>query len=106
MSFLNKEDMKKKGEEFLKKIEKQHKFFSKALEGKAEDLKPTKKGDIPKLAVLLGLLDPFFYDLYQMCQGKSIAEIAEIIGLNVDETKIFIDKLIKNGLLEDPESRK
>lgn len=106
MSFLNEDDMKKKGQEILKKIEKQHEFFSKALEGENQDLKPTKKGDIPQLAVLLGLLDPFYYDLYQMCQGKSIAEISEIIGLDVDKTKILLDKLIKNGLLADPESRK
>ncbi len=106
MSFLNEKDMKKKGQEILKKIEKQHEFFSKVLEAEGDDLKPTKKGDIPQLAVLLGLLDPFYYDLYQMCQGKSIAEISEILGLDVEKTKVLLDKLIKNGLLQNPESRK
>ena len=104
-SFLSKDDLKRKGEEILQKIEKQYNFFSN-LEGESGDVKPLKKGDIPRLAVLLGLLDPFFFDLYQMCQGKSVAEISEVIGLKVEDTKILLDKLIKNGLVEDPEKRK
>lgn len=104
-SFLSKDDLKRKGEEFLRKIEKQYEFFSN-LEGESNDAKPMKKGDIPRLAVLLGLLDPFFFDLYQLCQGKSIAEISEVLGLKVEETKILLDKLIKNGLVQDPEKRK
>lgn len=63
---------------------------------------PVKKGEIPKLAVLLGLLDPFFYDLYTMCDGKKdIHTLSEVLGLDEDAVKIFVDKLEKNGLIEE-----
>lgn len=99
--FLKKEELKKKGEEFLKKIKKNYNFFSKALE-KEDDIVPVKKGEVPKLAVLLGLLDPFFYDLYNLCNGKrDLNTLSEILGMEKDDIKIFIDKLEKNGLIEE-----
>jgi hypothetical protein len=104
MSFLSKDDMKRKGDEFLRKIEKQYEFFSKALES-AEDAEviPLKKGDIPRLAVLLGLLDPFFFDLYSLCDGKKdLKTLSEAIGLDTNAVKIFVDKLVKNGLINKP----
>ncbi|MGV9171426.1 MAG: hypothetical protein ACOC44_05005 [Promethearchaeia archaeon] len=100
--------MKKKGEEYLKKIKKNYEFFSKALE-KDDGIIPERKGQVPKLAVLLGLLDPFFYDLYNLCDGRRDLEtLSEILGLEVDDIKIFIDKLEKNGLIEEkrPDLRK
>ncbi len=104
MSFLSKEDMKRKGDEFLRKVEKHYEFFSKALESAGEgEVVPLKKGDIPRLAVLLGLLDPFFFDLYSMCDGKKdIKTLSEAIGLDAKAVKIFVDKLVKNGLIEKP----
>jgi len=36
-----------------------------------------------------------------MCDGKKdIATLSETIGLDSKATKIFIDKLVKNGLIE------
>ncbi|MHA1149403.1 MAG: hypothetical protein ACTSR8_14295 [Promethearchaeota archaeon] len=102
MSFLNKDELKKKGEEFIRKLQKNYEFFSKALEGDKDDIIVMKKGEIPKLAVLLGLLDPFYYDLYKICDGKDIKTIAETLGMDKKAVKIFIDKLVKNGLIEKP----
>ena len=104
MSFLSKEDMKRKGEEFLEKMKRQYEFFSKALEAAQEDdVVPLKKGDIPRLAVLLGLLDPFFFDLYNMCDGKKdLGTLSKALELDSGAVKIFIDKLVKNGLIEKP----
>ena len=96
--------MKEKGKEFVERLKKSHEFFSKALEKEDKEVKPIKKGEIPKLAVLLGLLDPFYYDLYQMCDGqRDIETLSETLGLEPEEVKIFIDKLVKNGLIEKPE---
>ncbi|MHA1273824.1 MAG: hypothetical protein ACTSVV_12870 [Promethearchaeota archaeon] len=98
--FLTKEELRKKGEEFIKKMKKHSEFFSKALESD-EEVVPIKKGDIPKLAVLLGLLDPFYYELYQICDGKKdLNALAEFLGLKKEDVKILIDKLIKNGLVD------
>jgi hypothetical protein len=99
--FLKKDELKKKGEEFLKKIKQNYNFFSKALE-KKDDIVPVKKGEVPKLAVLLGLLDPFFYDLYNLCDGKrDLNTLSEILGIEKNDIKILIDKLEKNGLIEE-----
>ncbi len=98
--------MKKKGEEYLQKIQKNYEFFSKTLANK-DDITPLKKGEIPKLAVLLGLLDPFFFDLYNMCDGKKdISSLSEALGLDPKAVKIFVDKLVKNGLIERPSENK
>lgn len=103
MSFLDKDKLKQKGEEYLNKIKRNYEFFSKSLESK-DDVVPAKKGDIPKLAVLLGLLDPFFFDLYQMCDGKTdLNKLSEVLGMDKADIKIFIDKLVKNGLIEKPD---
>ena len=103
ITFLSKEDLKRKGEEYLRKIKKNYEFFSKTLAADKEDITPLKKGDIPKLAVLLGLLDPFFFDLYSMCDGQTdLKSLSELLGLDLDATKIFVDKLAKNGLIEKP----
>ena len=101
MSFLNKDELKKKGEEFIRKMKKNYEFFSKTLAEK-DNVEIHTKGDIPKLAVLLGLLDPFYYDLYKLANGKDVNTIAETLGLDKDSVKIFIDKLVKNGLIEKP----
>ncbi|MHA1149414.1 MAG: hypothetical protein ACTSR8_14350 [Promethearchaeota archaeon] len=92
--------MKKKGEEFIRKLQKNYEFFSKVLEGDKDDIEVKKKGDIPKLAVLLSLLDPFYYEFYQLVDGKDIKTIAETLGMDTKAVRIFVDKLVKNGLIE------
>lgn len=95
-------DYKTKAEELMRKEKTPHDFYYKALKGLTEkELKPLKKGDIPKIAVLLGLLDPFFFDLYTMCDGdKTIDNLSNELDISSDIMKIFVDKLIKNGLVE------
>lgn len=96
------ENYKKKAEELLKKERTPHEFYYKAIEGLTdEEIKPLKRGDVPKIAVLLGLLDPFFYDLYSLCDGdKTLEVLSQELEISGDNMKVFIDKLIKNGLVE------
>ena len=78
-----------------------YEYFSQLQTEGKEDLKPIKQGDIPKLAVLLGLLDPFFFDLYSMCNGeRSFSKLGEILGLEVPAVKVLIDELEKKGLVK------
>jgi len=86
-------------------MERNYNFFSKALEKDDDDIEIHKKGDIPKLAVLLGLLDPFYFDLYKLADGKDVKTIAEMLNMDTKAVKIFIDKLVKNGLIEDPREK-
>jgi len=83
--------------------EKPHVFFNKELEMGGTDLKPKAKGSIPQLAVLLGLLSPFYYDLYKKCDGNTtINQLAEQMNIQIEEMRVYIDKLLKNGLITLP----
>ncbi len=105
--FLDDEDLKKKGKEFLKRINMNYDYFTKLMSEKKDDVAPVKKGDIPKIAVLLGLLDPFFYDLYSMCDGKrTIAKLSQILDLDTGAVKLLVNELIKNGLIKNLEDEK
>jgi len=47
------------------------------------------------------LLDPFFFDLYAICDGKrSLSKLSQILGLDMKVVKILIDELVKKGLIE------
>ncbi|MHA1132594.1 MAG: hypothetical protein ACTSRC_07880 [Candidatus Helarchaeota archaeon] len=99
--FLSDEKLKEKGRAFLKKITMNYEYFSKLSEEKTDKIKPIKKGDIPKMAVLLGLLDPFFYDLYTMCNGeRDVGKLSKILGLEPKAVRVLMDALAKNGLIE------
>ncbi|MHA1426164.1 MAG: hypothetical protein ACTSQI_09235 [Candidatus Helarchaeota archaeon] len=53
------------------------------------------------MAVLLGLLDPFFYDLYTMCNGeRDVGKLSKILGLEPKAVRVLMDALAKNGLIE------
>ncbi|MHA1341680.1 MAG: hypothetical protein ACTSRZ_17320 [Promethearchaeota archaeon] len=83
-----------------KLVEKPYVFHNKLLENGGTDLKPKAKGSIPKLAVLLGLLSPFYYDLYKKCDGNTtVQQLAENMNIPIDDMRIYIDKLLKNGLV-------
>lgn len=76
-------------------------FFEKSLErSDALNLVPKKLGNIPEMAVLLGLISPKFYKLYNHCDGKKISEIAAAMNLDAKEIVQDIDKLIKNKMVE------
>ena len=79
----------------------EYNFQNKELESGNTTLKPKAKGNIPKLAVLLGLLSPFYYDLYKKCDGETtIDELSGLFDIDLDSTRIYIDKLQKNGLIK------
>ncbi|MHA1263938.1 MAG: hypothetical protein ACTSRS_01765 [Candidatus Helarchaeota archaeon] len=99
--FFENAELKRKGKEFLKRIKMSYEYFSQIQSEEAKDLKPLKKGDIPKLAVLVGVLDPFFYDLYKLCDGKrSVSKLSQILDLEPAQVKVLIDELAKHGLIE------
>lgn len=80
--------------------DKPYEYNYEKLAEASEDITPKAKGSIPKLAVLLGLLSPFYYDLYLKCDGsKTISDLAKDLKVSVDEMKIYLDKLYKNGLI-------
>lgn len=79
-----------------------HKFFLKPLEEDTSiGLKPKKIGSIPKMAVLLGLLSPQFYDIYLLCDGEhDINTIAKQLKLQTNQARIYVDKLAKSKMIE------
>ncbi len=82
--------------------EKSYKFKEPALEdpAKAASVIPKKKGNIPRLAVMLGLIEVKYYDLYLACSGeKTVTQLAEELKLAPPEAAIMVDKLLKNGLI-------
>ena len=81
---------------------KPYKFSVKALDSEtALTLKPKKIGAILKMAVLLGLLSPQFYEIYNICDGvKDIKSIAAELKLQEDQAKVFMDKLAKSKMIE------
>jgi hypothetical protein len=81
---------------------KGYKFFLADLEKEGSiTLKPKKIGSIPKMAVLLGLLSPQFYEIYNLCDGKTdIAGIAANLHLDNEQARMYIDKLIKSKMIE------
>ena len=82
--------------------EKPYKFNKPTLEtADASQMIPKSKGAIPKLAVLLGLLSPFYYELYEKCDGKkSVADLSKEMDIELPIMRIYVDKLVKNGLVE------
>ncbi|MHA1819581.1 MAG: hypothetical protein ACTSU2_10850 [Promethearchaeota archaeon] len=86
----------------LLKSEKNYKFYNEKLStDEGNKLIPKAKGNIPKLAVLLGLLSPFYYDLYNLCkEGKNIEELAQKMNVENEQMRFYIDKLLRNGLVE------
>jgi len=83
------------------KLRKQYKFKNPELQlESAKDLKPSAKGSIPKLAVLLGLLSPLYYDIYERCNGKkTISAISEEMKIDLQKMLVHVDQLQKNGLI-------
>ncbi len=67
---------------------------------KAATISPKKKGNIPRLAVMLGLIEVKFYELYLACTGdKTLAQLSDELRINVAEVAMMADKLFKNGLV-------
>ena len=88
--------MAKKG-----KARKPYKFKQEKLDSEsANTLIPQAKGNIPKLAVLLGLLSPQYYEIYCNCDGKrNIADVAEVMDIEIGTMRMHMDLLLKNGLI-------
>ncbi|MBD3349893.1 MAG: hypothetical protein GF364_00225 [Candidatus Lokiarchaeota archaeon] len=79
---------------------KPYEFYNETLSEGGESLVPKAKGSIPKLAVLLGLLSPFYYDLYQKCDGNAtVSDLSDQMDIDLAEMRVYIDKLLKNGLI-------
>ncbi len=67
---------------------------------KAAQISPKKKGNIPRLAVMLGLIEVKYYDLYLLCSGdKTIAQLSDELRIGAPEVATMVDKLLKNGLV-------
>ncbi|HMF32053.1 MAG TPA: hypothetical protein VKK79_11590 [Candidatus Lokiarchaeia archaeon] len=82
--------------------EKPYKFKHSELENaeNASGIMPKKKGNIPRLAVMLGLIEVKFYDIYLACSGdKTVAQLAEEMNIDISEMAMSVDKLAKNGLI-------
>jgi uncharacterized metal-binding protein len=82
--------------------EKPYKFKYAQLESSdsAAEIIPKKKGNIPRLAVMLGLIEVKFYDIYLACSGdKTVGQLAEEMSIDLPEMAMCIDKLAKNGLI-------
>ncbi len=80
-----------------------YKFKSPELEDPEKGIKavPKKIGDIPELAVLLGMIEKSYWDVYNECAGeKSVGQLAEEFDIEPAFMRIFVDKLYKNGLVE------
>lgn len=74
--------------------------IAKLAQETANSLKPQRIGAIPKLAVLLGLLSPQFYEIYNLCDGqKDIKEIATELKQEPMQMRIAIDKLVKSKMI-------
>ncbi len=67
---------------------------------KAAKILPKKKGNIPRLAVMLGLIEVKFYELYLLCTGdKTVAQLSEELRSSTADVAMMVDKLFKNGLV-------
>jgi len=84
----------KKGKDYRFNLEK-------LAQETANSLKPQRIGAIPKLAVLLGLLSPQFYEIYELCDGnRDINSIATELKQEPMQMRIAIDKLIKSKMVQ------
>jgi hypothetical protein len=83
------------------KKEREYKFtLAKLADDSANELKPQRIGSIPKLAVLLGLLSPQFYEVYNLCDGtKDINAISDELKTDPHLMRINIDKLVKSKMI-------
>jgi hypothetical protein len=82
--------------------EKPYKFKNPDLEdpAKAANILPKKKGNIPRLAVMLGLIEVKYYELYLACTGdKTVSQLAEEFQGKSVNLAMMVDKLLKNGLI-------
>ncbi len=82
--------------------EKPYRFKYPDLEDpvKAANILPKKKGNIPRLAVMLGLIEVKYYELYLACTGdKTVSQLAEESQKKSTDLAIMVDKLFKNGLI-------
>ena len=81
---------------------KPYRFTYKALKTDEEgnNLIPKAKGNIPKLAVLLGLLSPQYFNIYNKCDGKkTVMNLSEELNIEILTMRQNMDKLLKNGLI-------
>ncbi len=82
--------------------EKTYHFKSPDLEdpAKAAKISPKKKGNIPRLAVMLGLIEVKFYEVYLACTGdKTVAQLSDEVRVSAADLAMMVDKLLKNGLV-------
>lgn len=82
--------------------DKPYQFNSpKLADDSGNTLKPKRIGAIPKLAVLLGLLSPLYYEIYNLCDGSlSIEQIAGQLKSDNLQMRMNIDKLVKSRMIE------
>jgi hypothetical protein len=82
--------------------DKPFQFYSPKLANESgNSLKPMRIGAIPKLAVLLGLLSPLYYEIYNLCDGeKTVEEIATQLKSDTLQTRMNVDKLVKSRMIE------
>jgi hypothetical protein len=71
------------------------------LGNNAGSLVPRKVGNIPRLAVLLGLISPKYYELYEACDGATTIDgLAQKLHISPDEVKVSVDRLVRNKMME------
>lgn len=66
----------------------------------AGELTPVKRGDVPFLAVKLGMIDHFSWKLYNQCTGqKKVADLAREFAVDIAEMRTKIDRLARAKLV-------
>ncbi len=66
-----------------------------------ESVKPHKKGEIPEMAIALGMIRKDFFEIYNLCSGDAdITKISEKSRLEVTLVKKIIQNLYKMAFID------
>jgi hypothetical protein len=67
----------------------------------ALSLRPQRQGQIPQMAVMLGLITPKFFEIYNKCDGEhTIREVGQAMKIEDVEILRSIDRLVKSRLVK------
>ncbi len=68
-----------------------------------DDSAPVKKGEIPEMAITLGMIRPDHFQIYKLCDGNvDLRSIAEQSEIPVENVKKIVQKLYNMALVQFP----
>ncbi len=71
------------------------------LDSLVDSTRPRKLGEVPEMAITLGMIQPDHYKIYNLCNGNyDLSHISEEANLDLQHVKKIVQKLYRMALID------